>query len=238
MMILRDPRGSAAGLMLLVTAAVGCHRAPSPASAGAPVPVYREPWHRLVYRNPLVRVLDVRIPPGDTSAYHVHGAPMVGVAVQDARVWYQTPGAAPRPVAIPKPTPYVFTNWSQPLPYTHRVANADRVPLHYLVAEWLGRSGAAAPALPDDDTRRLIEESATVRVYRISLEPRASTWPHTHTGPGLVVLGTAGSLGDDGGPHARGGAGAGSWSWREGPYRHRLRNDGETTLVVYEIDWR
>jgi quercetin dioxygenase-like cupin family protein len=191
-----------------------------------------------VYSNPLVRILDVRIAPGDTTAFHVHAAPMVGIAVQDARTWAQAPGAEPGPVTTPKPTPSVFTNWSQSLPYTHRVANADRVPLHYVAVEWLARSGREAPPFPDDETRRLIEESPTVRVYRIVLEPGASTWPHTHVGPGLVVLGTGGPLNDDGGAHARGGAGAGSWSWREGPYRHRLLNGGTTKLVVYEIDWR
>jgi len=246
MIRVRDPGSPAvthrvpiAGLALLLAAGPGCHRAAPAAPVGrAAVPVYREPMHRLVYRNPLVRVLDVRIPPGETTAYHVHSAPMVGVAIQDARVWYQAAGAAPGPAAGPKPTPYEFTNWSQPLPYTHRVANVDRAPLHYVVAEWLARSGQETPALPNDETRELVEESPALRVYRITLAPGASTWPHTHVGPGLVVLGTPGSLQDDGGPHARGGSGAGSWRWREGPYRHRLRNDGKTRLVVFEIDWR
>jgi hypothetical protein len=245
MMLVRGPRGwgTVCGIPLLVAAAAGCHRA-APSSSpsavvGAPVPVYREPMHRLVYRNPLVRVLDVRIPPDDTSAFHVHSAPMVGVAIQDARVWYQAPGAAPGPVTTPKPTPFVFTNWAQSLPYTHRVANVDRVPLHYVVAEWLARSGRDVPPFPDDDTRRLIEESPNLRVYRITLESHASTWAHTHLGPGLVVQGTAGALGDDGGARARGGgSGAGSWSWREEPYRHQLRNNGTTKIEVYEIDWR
>jgi hypothetical protein len=244
MILLRDLRGPgvidrvAGSWVLLLLAAAGCHPASPTASPSAPVPVYREAMHRRVYGNPLVRVLDVRIAPGDTTAYHVHSAPMVGIAVQDARIWTQAPGAEPGPVATPEPTPSVFTNWSQPLPYTHRVANVDRVPLHYLVAEWLARSGREVPAFPNDETRQLIEESSAVRVYRITLEPRASTWPHTHLGPGLVVLGTGGSLSDDGGPHARGGSGAGSWSWREGPYRHQLRNNGPARLVVYEIDWR
>ena len=234
-------RGPGRYIWLLVTA-VGCHQA-SPtgtpgASPAAPLPVYQERMHRLVYRSPLVRILDVRIAAGDATAYHVHGAPPVGIAVQDARTWAQVPGADPGPIVTPKPTPSVFTNWAQPLPYTHRVANADRVPLHYLVAEWLARSGGEVPAFPEDDTRRLIEDSPQVRVYRITLEPGASTWPHTHLGPGLVVLGTAGSLNDNGGPHARGGSGAGGWSWREGAYRHQLRNTGSARLVVYEIDWR
>jgi hypothetical protein len=202
------------------------------------MPVYQEPMHRLVYRNPLVRVLDVVIPPGETTAYHIHSAPMVGIDVRDARIWTQAAGAEPGPVSTPRATPSVFTNWTQPLPYTHRVANVDSVPLHYVVAEWVGRSGADVPELPEEDSRRLVEESPSVRVYQITLEPGKATWPHTHIGPGLIVQGTPGRLTDDGGPRARGGSGAGSWSWREGPYRHRLRNDGPARLVVYEIEWR
>jgi len=230
------------GLLLVVAATLACGR-PSPAptpttSSREAVPVYQEPMHRLVYRNPMVRVLDVRIPAGDTTAYHVHAAPMVGIAVQDARTWSQAPGAPPGPARTPPPAPSVFTNWTQPLPYTHRVGNADSVPLHYVVAEWVGRSGGEVPTLPADDERKLVEEGPTVRVYQITLEPHAATWAHTHLGPGLIVQATDGSLSDDGGPHARGGRGAGSWSWREGPYRHRLRNAGSRKLVVYEIDWR
>ena len=229
------------GLLLVVAATLACGR-PSPAptpttSSREAVPVYQEPMHRLVYRNPMVRILDVRIPAGDTTAYHVHAAPMVGIVVQDARIWSQVPGAPPGPARTP-PAPSVFTNWTQPLPYTHRVGNADSVPLHYVVAEWVGRSGGEVPPLPADDDRKLVEEGPTARVYQITLEPHTATWAHTHVGPGLIVQATDGSLSDDGGPRARGGSGAGSWSWREGPYRHRLRNAGSRKLVVYEIDWR
>jgi hypothetical protein len=115
---------------------------------------------------------------------------MVGIAVQDTRLSYQVPGAPPGPIAIPKATPYVFENWSQPLPYTHRVANVDTLPLHYVVAEWLARSGPEAPRLPDDTNRRLVKEGPTARVYEITLAPGAATEPHTHATPGLVVLGT------------------------------------------------
>jgi hypothetical protein len=195
--------------------------------------------HRLVYHSPLVRVMDVRIPPGDTTAYHVHADRMVGVAVQDARVWYQAPGAPPDATTTPRATPYAFENWSQSLPYAHRVANVDTVPLHYVVAEWRGRTGPDVPALPDGPTRRLLKESPTVRVYEIRLSPGAATEPHTHAAPGLVVQGTAGVLAEEGGSSsARGGTGGGRWAWREAPGRHVLRNDGAAGLTIYEVDWR
>jgi quercetin dioxygenase-like cupin family protein len=191
-----------------------------------------------VFQSPLVRVLDVRLPPGDTTEYHVHAAPMVGIAVQGARTWNQVPGAPPGPIATPEATPYVFENWSQKLPYTHRVANVDTLPMHYVVAEWLARSGPEVAALPDVPGRRLIKEGPTARVYEITLAPGATTEAHTHAAPGLTVLGTPGVLSEDGSPKAKGGAGAGTWSWREAGYRHVLRNDGPTRMIVYEIDWR
>jgi predicted metal-dependent enzyme (double-stranded beta helix superfamily) len=215
------------------------HRQAAPNVAGGEaVPVYREPGHRLVFESPLVRVLDVRLSPGDTSAYHVHAAPMVGIVIQGARIWTQQPGATPGPVAAPEAVPSVFDNWSQALPYTHRVANVDTVPLHYVVAEWLAASGWETPALPDGPSRRLIKEGPTTRVYEITLSPGTATEAHTHAAPGLTVQATSGALSDDGTPRAKGGAGTGSWSWRGAQYRHVLRNDGSTPLIIYEIDWR
>ena len=248
-MFLRDRRSSGVSARrargvpsLLAAATLACgHPSPTPApatSSGEAVPVYREPMHRLVYHNPLVRVLDVRVPAGDTTAYHVHDAPMVGVVVQDARTWSQAPGDAPGPPRTPPPAPRVFTNWTESLPYTHRVADVDTVPLHYVVAEWVGRTGGEVPALPNDEDRKLVEQGPTARSTRLRSSPTPRPGRIPTSSPGLIVQATDGALTDDGGPRAHGGSGAGSWSWREGPYRHRLRNAGSRKLIVYEIDWR
>jgi hypothetical protein len=194
--------------------------------------------HQLVFQTPLVRVLDVRVAAGDTTAYHVHVNRLVGIAVQDARTWTQVRGAPAGAVKDPPATPSVFDNWSQTLPYTHRVANVDTVPLHYIVAEWLRRSGTDTPALPDAPGRRLVKEGPTSRVYQITLAPGQGTGPHTHTAPGLTVQGNNGALVEDGRPRARGGSSAGSWSWHDAQYRHVLQNQGTTPLIVYELDWR
>lgn len=239
-MIAMRSRCGSVTLFLLTALACG-HATKQPGASGpggAFQPVFQEPRHRLVFQTPLVRVLDVRIPPGDTTAYHLHAARMVGIAVKGARIWTQAPGAPPGPISEPPAVPYVFDNWSQSLPYVHRVANVDTVPLHYVVAEWLARSGPEAAAIPAGPDRRLIEEGPTARVYQITLKPGAATDPHTHAAPGLTVQGSAGVLSEEGSPEASGGAGAGSWSWREARYRHVLRNEGSTPLVVYEIDWR
>jgi len=44
-------------------------------SSFAQVPVREEPRHKPVIVNEYFRVLDVNIPPGDTTLYHVHETP-------------------------------------------------------------------------------------------------------------------------------------------------------------------
>lgn len=231
------PRLATLAILLALPA---CGQAPQGGAfrAAQTVAVYEEPRHRVVYRNPLVWVLEICLPPGDTTAYHYHSVPMVGIAVEGARILDQVPGEAPGPIPTPPTAPYVFENWSKTLPYTHRVINVDSVPLHYVVAEWHAGYGKEVSALPDTPTRRLIKEGKTARVYEISLVPGDSTEVHTHAAPGLTVLGTPGTLVDDGHPEAQGGRDAGAWSWRGPGYRHVLRNDGADPLIVYEIDWR
>src|ERR1700676_647048 len=43
----------------------------------AQVPVGKEPRHHNIFENDHVRILDVHIPPGDTTQIHIHAAPSV-----------------------------------------------------------------------------------------------------------------------------------------------------------------
>jgi hypothetical protein len=226
-------------VFLLVLPACGQGSPPAEAfSAVNVIAVYEEPRHRVLYQNPLVWVLEMRLPPADTTAYHYHSVPLVGIAVQGTRVLDQVPGAPPRRIPTPRRAPYVFENWSKTVPYTHRVINADSIPMHYVVAEWHAGYDGDVAALPNTPARRLIKEGKTARVYEIRLAAGAATEAHTHAAPGLTVLGTPGTLSDDGNPEATGGSGPGSWSWRGASYRHVLRNEGSAELIAYEIDWR
>src|SRR5215212_1589089 len=127
------------------------------ATRAVAVPVYQEPRHRPVYQNHYVRVLDVRVPAGDTTAYHVHAHRYAGVVISGARVWSQAPGDAPSPAGLPDTAGAVFENWKQSVPNTHRVGNADTVALHYVVGELLAPSGIDAP-LPETPTMQLAAE--------------------------------------------------------------------------------
>src|SRR5687768_16251619 len=107
-------------LLLLATA--------SRVFAQASVPMHDEPHHRLVLTHQQLRVMDVKIRPGDTTLFHVHALPALYVAVSAAPVdiqllkgqWGGThPAADPgrKPGDVNVDTSYVRQ------PITHRVTN-------------------------------------------------------------------------------------------------------------------
>ena len=99
--------------------------------AQEPVPMHEEPRHRLVLTHQQLRVMDVRIVPGDTTLFHVHDVPALYVAISVAPVdiqflkgqWGGThPAADPgrKPGDVNVDTAYVRH------PITHRVTNVGR----------------------------------------------------------------------------------------------------------------
>ena len=204
------------------------------------VPVFQEPHHHLVFENALVRVLDVRVAPGETTGYHVHANRHIAVVISGARTWEQFRGQAASAVeSVADSVGTVFDNASASLPYTHRVGNADTVPFRYVVAQLLAPSEIVAPALPASSGLTMHRDSLGARIYRVSLAPGQSTPKHRHSPPGLTVQVSPGTLRLEGA--APEGAseqpGAGAWWWRGAGTEHVLRNVGTSQVDVVEIDW-
>ena len=204
------------------------------------VQVYQEARHHLVFENSLVRVLDVRVPGGDTTDYHVHANRHIAVVIAGARSWDQGLGAAaPVSASAAMRVGEVFDNASDSLPYTHRVGNADTVPFRYLVAQVLAPSAVASSTLPPSSGLRFDHETMGARVYRATLAPGQSIPRHRHSAPGLTVQVGAGKLRIDG-TAAEGSStesGAGAWWWRGAGAEHALRNTGNQAVDIVEIDW-
>lgn len=100
--------------------------APCTLAAEDPLPVYEEPRHRLMLSSQTVQVLDLLIPPGDTTLYHLHEAPIFYITLSASTVRLQNLGgewveAGGRPAAQGS----VRTNDSYvESPITHRVNNS------------------------------------------------------------------------------------------------------------------
>ncbi len=232
----RRPRSTYALLLALVAGACS-QRGSSPAVG--PVPVENEPRHHPVFQNGIARVLDVQVPAGDTTLYHVHSAPNIGVTIESASTWTQPWNERAGSVEPPGVAGDLFDNWSRSLPYTHRVGNADSVAFRYVVGEWLATSGRSCAAPPSGDARHVVKEGPRFQVIGVRLAPHAATSSHTHACPHLLVLATPGTMVEDGAPAvARGGSGAGAWAWHEADHQHALRNTGDAPLTLFEIEWR
>jgi len=61
----------------------------------AQVPVAKDPFHKVVFENEFVRVLDLVIHGTDTTSLHIHSAASVVVFLTKAPLVIQAPGEAP-----------------------------------------------------------------------------------------------------------------------------------------------
>ena len=94
----------------------------------AQVQVSEEPRHRLVFQNEYIRLLDVRLQPGDTSMFHIHSTPSVFLILSTATTGWQIKGEDWKTELSPIGKAW-YRSFS-PDTLVHRVANFDSVPFH------------------------------------------------------------------------------------------------------------
>src|SRR5712672_2720393 len=105
-------------------------------SSQAPVEISGEPRHHPKFENEFVRVLDVTVPAGDATLWHVHRNDNVVVTFADANLRLESATAAP-----------VEAQWKfgevrfAKATYTHRAINVGTTPFHNLTIELLKSPG-------------------------------------------------------------------------------------------------
>lgn len=152
-------------------------------AACAQVPVSEEPRHHRLLVNDWVRLLDVRIPPHDTTLMHKHATPSVFIVLSNTRTGSQVL-VEPR-----KPTFAAGNIWFesfQDTPRIHRVWNADTVEFHVMDIE-LPHAPESTGNRIDPRFGTLLFDAKPVRVYRLTLPPgRHQALPRSPS-PILVV---------------------------------------------------
>lgn len=200
------------------------------------VPVHEEPRHHLVLERGAFQILDVQIPPGDTTLFHTHDAPIHYVTIGSSPTISQALGGswpATRPPDAPARAAgaafWTLSYAEQPL--THRVANVGpRLFRLIAVTNRGGRAGdpAAAPALPGE----IEAESAYFRRARIALAPGATVRIAAGV-PVVAIQVTEGSLALlRGETIERSADSTGGWLVSEGDGDRVLRNTGATEVAV------
>jgi quercetin dioxygenase-like cupin family protein len=205
-------------------------------SAQSPVEISGEPRHHPKFENEFVRVLDVTVPAGDATLWHVHRNDNVVVTLGGASLRLEKVGA-----------PTAEVQWKLgdvnfgKATYTHRAINIGTTPFHNLTIELLSSPPASKEMarLNEPNVRTPVLENERVRVYRLSLEPGQSTAVHTHVLPGLAIAVTAGEveITTKGMKKAdRLTIPAGDVRWRAGVTTHSIKNVGQTRFEAVDIE--
>ena len=205
-------------------------------SPQSPVEISGEPRHHPKLENEFVRVLDVTVPAGDATLWHVHRKDNVVVTLGGASLRLEKVGA---------PTVEVLwkvgdVNFGKAT-YIHRAINIGSTPFHNLTIELLKSpplSGILANT-KEDIARPPILENERVRVYKLSLAPGEAITTHTHFLPGLGISITPGTIqvttkGKDKPERVK--VPAGDVRWRSGPVTHSIKNVGKRRFEAVDIE--
>ena len=134
----------------------------------AQVQVRNEPRHHNVFENEFVRILDVYLPPKDTTQYHIHNTPSVFIILTNTNVGSQLIGKQPQKGAnITGEISYDSLN----TPRTHRVWNEDTGWFHVMDIELTSkRANLRIPPL-QNPTLKLLFNKEQVNGYETEIRP-------------------------------------------------------------------
>lgn len=106
------------------------------------VQVREEPRHHWVFENNFIRILDVWLPPGDTTLYHVHNTPSVFITFTQTITGAQLLGEQPGRGSSTK-----NNIWYESLdtPRIHRVWNEDNTWFHVMDIELTAGTPKSTP---------------------------------------------------------------------------------------------
>lgn len=210
-----------------------------PSAAQAPLPVEKEPHHRVVLENAYVRVLDILLAPGEATLDHSHAHDALQVMVVPSKFRVEVSGKPPVDVLQGQPGDVGFVAFSK-TPLTHRMRNIGAFPLQMLEVEFLAPSPAPpkTPFQQETATYKLALDNERVRVFRRDLAPGASSGMHTHQRPMLGINVTGGSFfyEQSGQPPRNAEVAPATVSWPPVPFSHSLKNVGNRNTVSLDVE--
>ena len=153
-------------------------------SSRAQIQVSKEPRHHNVFENAWVRVLDVHLPPGDTSLIHKHSTPSVFLILSNTKTGSEVI------VEPEKPTfndGHIWFEGFYTTPRIHRVWNSDTTEFHVIDMELVNKAPQAIdPPLQLAGLSQLFDEKP-VRGYRLTLPGNATIRLPRRKAPILLV---------------------------------------------------
>ena len=137
--------------------------------AQSPVPVVDEPFHKVIFSNEYIRIIEVQIPPGDTTRYHIHKTNSAIVFLSRNTTGSQLLGGkASKGQAYPGNTNYAPFGDT---PVTHRVWNQDTAVYHVLDIELINHPQSNTGPILDNPGLTLAWDRPEARAYKLHLDP-------------------------------------------------------------------
>jgi quercetin dioxygenase-like cupin family protein len=212
------------------------------------VHVFDEPRHKTVFEQGTIRVLDIQIPPGDTTLFHTHDTAMLYVNIGRSQTRSQILGkewsgggastsSAAAPAAPPQAASAMFsvTGYVKE-PQTHQVNNVGTSTFRLIGVSNASAGGAGL----DDETPGIAGELEIAndyfRGYRHTLAPGASVAAHVHRTPVVVVQVNEGQVKADGASGTL--RGSGSFAYVAAGQAHAIANAGQAAVTVVEVEVR
>ena len=157
------------------------------AAASAQIPVTKEPHHRVVFENSQLRILDVNLPPGETTLDHSHDRDVATIAISNgATTRMQLPG---QPwTDRPRRSLGNIETSMQGKPTSHTFQNVGQTTYQLFAVENLKPSGWSTTAALTAAATMLAKESRSFRVYTVALGKDRQQTSHTHQVPTIVML--------------------------------------------------
>lgn len=173
------------------------------------VPVHQEPRHHVVFDSPGTRILDIQIPPGDTTLFHTHVDPILYVTLSTSQMRNQSfggewSGTAPTTPSSATSAPAFRVAPTNPAgrmmsttsyaekPLTHRVNNIGST-LYRLIGITNTSPGDITTTSSTDFAAKPEADNRWFRGYRWALTQEPSD-EHRHANPVAIVVVNGGAV--------------------------------------------
>jgi hypothetical protein len=209
-----------------------------------PVPMDKAPFHIPVFSNDYIILLNVNIPPGRNTGYHIHYADSISVNLTPASQTNQNHGStqvsAPGTGGDGEPGRVNFNDVTTNGPRTHKASNVGPTPFHNISFILKDRTGAR-PAVSDRSSVQgytQIMDNARLRAWRVVLKPGEATGQITQTAPGLRVYIHGGVLAETVPEAADRGMAPydGDFIWQDAGQTRAVKNTGTTMIEFVEFE--
>lgn len=196
----------------------------------AQVPVSKEPRHHVVFENEKIRLLNVLLPPGDTTLFHEHSTPSVFISFTKTNTVSQLLDQTPVKGTSGAGTVW-FENLKPPHIKIHRVWNEDTASFHVMDMELLANDSGFTQKPLLLQHAELILDTAWARTYKIQLTRSGQLTVKDHPSAFLLVAINDGTITIiKKGAEQRQSLQAGSFFWLEPEEQFTLLNQLNTVM--------